>query len=70
MPFDDNQTERDLRNIKTKTKVSGCFRSIEGARAYVSLMSYLGTGRKHGVNAYRALTSVLDGRSDIVLHTE
>ena len=67
VPFDNNQAERDVRNVKTKVKVAGCFRSVNGTQDYLSVMSYLSTGLKHGINVYDALTAALAGNSDIVL---
>ena len=67
VPFDNNQAERDVRNIKTKTKVSGCFRSLNGAQDYLKIMSYISTGIKHGVNAFDALTAAFSGNADIIL---
>ena len=67
VPFNNNQAEQDVRNVKTKTKVSGCFRSRAGAQRYLDVMSYLSTGRKHGVNAFEALMAAYEGNPDIVL---
>ena len=64
--FDNNQAERDLRMIKTKTKVSGCFRTEEGIRNYLTVMSYVGTAKKHGKNAYEAIKSIFENNCGFV----
>ena len=56
-----------MRNVKTKTKVSGCFRTENGAQNYLDVMSYLSTGKKHGMSVYEALTAAFNNNSDIVL---
>ena len=64
--FDINQVECDLRMIKVKTKVSGCFRTEEGARDYLKIMSYIGTAHKQGYNVYEAIKNVISGHPDFV----
>ena len=66
VPFDNNQAERDLRMIKAKTKVSGCFRTKKGAQEYLDIMSYVSTAKKHGSNAYEAIKKAILGTPDYI----
>ena len=61
VPFTNNQGENDLRMTKVQQKISGCFRSEQGAFIFCRVRAYLITCRKHDIDATEALETLFKG---------
>ena len=59
---DNNGTERDIRMAKLRQKVSGCLRTLTGARQFCAIRSYLSTAAKHGLSFFDALIMLTGGQ--------
>ena len=61
VPFTNNLAENDLRMTKVQQKISGCFRSMEGAKYFCRIRGYLSTCRKQAIDVSRALKMLFRG---------
>jgi hypothetical protein len=61
IPADNNGSERDIRMIKLRQKVSGCLRTLLGAQQFCAIRSYLSTAAKHGMHSLEALVMLTEG---------
>ncbi|MDA0812239.1 MAG: IS66 family transposase [Verrucomicrobia bacterium] len=59
VPFDNNQAERDLRMMKIKQKISGCFRNLDQAQAFAALRSIISSAKKQTINVLQILQATL-----------
>ena len=62
VPFTNNQGEQDIRMIKVKQKISGCFRTLPGAQTFARIRGYLSTCRKQGHNLLDACHQLIIGQ--------
>jgi transposase len=62
IPPDNNGSERDIRMIKLRQKVSGCLRTLTGATQFCAIRSYLSTAAKHGKHFFDVLVMLTEGR--------
>lgn len=58
MPFDNNLSERDLRHVKSKQKISGHFNSMNGIENYLNIKSIIGTCKKQSINFYEVISNL------------
>jgi len=62
VPFDNNLAERDIRMMKVQQKISGTFRSWEGARIFCRIRGYISTVKKKSISVIDAIQGAFEGK--------
>ena len=65
VPFENNQAERDIRMMKVQQKISGTFRSIQGAVTFCRIRGYISTAKKNNLSVIDAIMDVFGGKAFI-----
>lgn len=68
IPFDNNQGEQDIRMMKVQQKISGTFRSTQGAKTFCRIRGYISTLRKNSLSVIDAIESALEGNPFIPMY--
>ena len=63
IPFTNNLAEQDVRMMKVQQKISGCFRTLTGAKVFARIRSYLSTLRKNEQDILAGIRSAIAGRA-------
>lgn len=65
VPFTNNQAEQDIRMMKVKQKISGGFRTPQGAEIFCIIRGFLSTCRKQGLNLFQSLSNTISNSPPI-----
>jgi transposase len=66
VPFENNRAERDIRMMKVQQKISGTFRSADGARTFCRIRGYISTTRKNCLSVIDAIQAAFEGDPIII----
>ena len=70
VPFDNNAAEQTIRMPKLRQKISGCFRTMSGAKIFARVRSFISTTKKKRKNIYDGIKAVLRGDGSKFLYSE